>query len=879
MQIKIPDFALVLLLGPSGAGKSTFAAEHFAPTEVLSSDRFRGWVSDDENSMDATADAFDALRYVAAKRLARRRLTVIDATNVQADARRPLVQLAREYHALPIAIALNLPERLCQDRNAERPDRAFGPHVVRGHKRALKRSMRGLRREGFRSVYELKTAEQVEAVEVVRQPLWCDRRTETGPFDIIGDVHGCMDELAALLDALGYETDREAGAAHLYRHPEGRRAVFVGDLVDRGPRNLDVVRTVMAMVEAGTALCVPGNHDVKLVKKLRGKNVRVAHGMAETLAEFDALPNEVRADTEREVAVFLDRLVSHAVLDGGRLVVAHAGLKADMQNRGSGAVRAFALYGDTSGETDEFGLPVRHDWAAEYRGDAAVVYGHTPVPEAEWVNNTANVDTGCVFGGKLTAVRWPEREFVSVPAQEVYAEPSRPFLDADVASGTSLPTGDPLGNGVEVDDGADRRAVPRLAPDPSDLFLEDVSGKRVITTRLRKTVTIREGQAAAALETMSRFAADPRWLVYLPPTMSPSETSTRPGYLEHPAEALAYYQSRGVQTAVCEEKHMGSRAVVVVCRDADAAQRRFGVDTGEAGVVLTRTGRRFFDDDGLETALLDRLRTAIGQAGWWETYGTDWAVLDCELMPWSAKAQGLLRQQYAAVGAAARAALPAAVDALERAAASGVGVGELLETTRERATLIEQYVDAYGRYCWPVASVDDFRLAPFHLLATEGAAHVDKDHRWHLARAAELTGQDDPMLHPTAHRIVDLADEAQVDEAIGWWESMTKAGGEGMVVKPLDFVARGKRGLLQPAVKCRGREYLRIIYGPEYTRPEHLDRLRQRGLKGKRSLAMREFALGVEALERFVAGAPLRRVHECVFGVLAMESEPVDPRL
>ena len=207
MQIKIPDFALVLLLGPSGAGKSTFAAEHFAPTEVLSSDRFRGWVSDDENSMDATADAFDALRYVAAKRLSRRRLTVIDATNVHADARRPLVQLAREYHALPIAIALNLPERLCQDRNAERPDRAFGPHVVRNHKRALKRSMRGLRREGFRSVYELKTAEQVDAVEVVREPLWCDRRAETGPFDIIGDVHGCMDELAALLDALGYETD------------------------------------------------------------------------------------------------------------------------------------------------------------------------------------------------------------------------------------------------------------------------------------------------------------------------------------------------------------------------------------------------------------------------------------------------------------------------------------------------------------------------------------------------------------------------------------------------------------------------------------------------------------------------------------------------
>lgn len=867
MTLKIPDLSLVLLVGASGSGKSTFAARHFQETEVLSSDFFRRLVADSETVLDANDDAFDVLRTVAAKRLKRGLLTVVDATNVQPHARKPLLDLAREYHAIPVAVVLNLPEAVCHERNAERPDRDFGPHVVRNHRKALRRSFKGLRREGFRYVYELKTPEDVDAARVERTPLWPDKRDEHGPFDVIGDVHGCMDELAELLEALGYVAeavtpDAEPHAAAPYRHPEGRRAVFVGDLVDRGPRSLDVVRTVKAMVEAGTALAVPGNHDVKLVKKLRGKNVRVAHGLAETLAEFEALPDGVRQRTEREVADFLHGLVSHAVLDGGSLVVAHAGMKEEMQGRGSGAVRAFALFGDTSGETDEFGLPVRHDWAAGYEGRAAVVYGHTPVPEAVWVNNTINIDTGCVFGGKLTALRWPERELVQVEARETYVEPARPL---------AMPGGDGAAGSVPMPTPA--------ALDAGGLHLSDVTGKRAIETRLRNVVTVYPEQAAAALETMSRFAADPRWLVHLPPTMSPSETSAREGYLEHPKEAFAHYRARGVETVACEEKHMGSRALVTVCRDAEAAQRAFGVDTGEAGVVVTRTGRRFFEDRETEEALLARVRDAITEADWWDRFETDWALLDCELMPWSAKAQELLRQQYAAVGAAARAALPPAVASLEAAAATGVDVADLLARTRQRDEVTAQYVDAYRRYCWTVESPDDLRLAPFHLLATEGRAHVDQDHRWHMERAGELTAQDDPVLFPTAHRFVALADEDAVADAIAWWEAMTEAGGEGMVVKPLDYVAYGKKGLLQPAVKCRGREYLRIIYGPEYTLPANLERLRQRNLKRKRSLALREFALGVESLERFARGESARRVHECVFGVLAMESEPVDPRL
>lgn len=852
MTLTIPELSLVVLIGPSGCGKSTFAAKHFKPTEVLSSDACRGLVSDDPNDQSATKDAFEVLHFIASKRLEAGRLTVVDATNVQMDSRKPLVALARQYHVLPVAIVLNLPERLCADRNKSRADRAFGPHVIRNQSQDLRRGIRGLEREGFRHVHVLKTPEEVEAAVIERQPLWNNRKSEHGPFDIIGDVHGCLDELVELLTRLGYAV-HDDGDGPRATPPAGRKAIFVGDLVDRGPATPAVLRLVMGMVEAGAAHCVPGNHDVKLMRKLRGRDVQVTHGLADSLRQLEPETPEF----QQKIAVFLDSLVSHYVFDDGKLVVAHAGMKQEMQGRGSGKVRDFALYGETTGETDELGLPVRLNWAAEYRGKAMVVYGHTPVAEPEWLNGTINIDTGCVFGGKLTALRYPERELVSVAALRAYYEPVRPF-----AAETS-----PL---VEL-------TVQQSHDDLLDL--EDVLGKRIIGTRLHRSVTIREENATAALEAMSRFAANPKWLIYLPPTMSPSETSTKDGYLEYPDQAFAYFRHEGVGAVVCQQKHMGSRAVVVVCRDEQRAAKRFGVGGEGIGICYTRTGRRFFADAGVERELLARVHAALSATGVWEELGSDWVCLDCELMPWSAKAQELLKQQYAPTGAAARAALPQAVAALRSAAQMNPEVTPLIGEYSERLDLALRYVEAYRHYCWPVNSIDDLRLAPFHLLASEGCVHADKDHLWHMDILRRLAEAGSPLLMTTPFRQVDLSDAASQAEATRWWEEMTEGGGEGMVVKPLSFVQRGRRDLVQPAVKCRGREYLRIIYGPEYTRPQHLERLRQRGLGGKRSLALREFALGIEALERFVREEPLRRVHECVFGVLALESEPVDPRL
>ncbi len=852
--LKMPELALVVLVGVSGSGKSTFARKHFKPTEILSSDGCRGLVSDDENDQSATSDAFDVLHFIARKRLARGLLTVVDATNVQVEARKPLVALAREFHVLPVAIVLDVPEKVCRDRNKERPDRTFGAHVLRQQMQQLRGSIRKLEREGFRHVFILDSLEDIEAATIRREPLWNNRKSERGPFDVIGDVHGCFDELEALLRELGYVISRTVDGEHAFAtsHPEGRKAIFVGDLVDRGPKVPEVLRLVMAMTAQGTGLSVPGNHDIKLMRKLRGRDVRITHGLAESLAQLDAETAEFRTS----VADFIDGLVSHYVFDDGKLVVAHAGLKESLQGRGSGAVREFALFGESTGETDDYGLPVRYPWAQDYRGRAAVVYGHTPVPEAEWLNNTICVDTGCVFGGKLTALRWPERVLVSVAAAHTYYAPAKPFLP-DAAAAPAL---------------TDQQLHDDL------LDLEDVLGKRIVQTSLHHTVTIREENANAALEVMSRFAVNPKWLVYLPPTMSPSETTTRPGMLEHPAEAFAYYRNHGVPSVICEEKHMGSRAVLIVCRDEETARKRFGVTGEGVGVVVTRTGRPFFADAALSAALLDRVRVAIEKADLWSSLRSDWMCLDAELMPWSLKAQELLRGQYAAVGAASEVALDAAASVLEQANARGLDVSEFAVRTKVRREKSARYRAAYRHYCWPVSSLSDVKLAPFHVMATEGHVHADKPHVWHMETIASVCAHDE-ILVATPHRAVELTDAASESAAIAWWEELTGRGGEGMVVKPHTFVARGGRGLLQPAVKCRGPEYLRIIYGPEYDVPENLERLRARGLSAKRSLALREFALGIEGLERFVRKEPLRRVHECVFGVLALESEPVDPRL
>lgn len=848
-MIAIPDFSLVVLIGATGAGKSSFAARWFKACEIVSSDLCRAMITDDANDQSVSADAFELVGAIAGKRLKHRRLAVIDATNVRAADRRQWIELARCWHALPVAIVLDPGLDVCIARNRMRPDRDFSPSVPRRMVEEIRRGSGKLHLEGFRQVWKLSSEDSIAAAALERRPLWTDLRGEHGPFDIIGDVHGCADELQELLGALGYELSWN-GREVAITAPATRKLVFAGDLCDRGPKSPEVLRIAMAAVASGCGYVVQGNHDRKLSRWMNGRKVQISHGFQDTIDHLASEPEEFR----RSVRAFVDGLHSHYWFDEGRLAVAHAGLREEMIGRGSPAVRAFALFGDTSGESDEFGLPLRHDWARDYRGKTTVIYGHTPVPEAEWVNNTMCIDTGCVFGGKLTALRWPERETVQVAARQVYCTPARPLMAPSTERSLQ----------AEADNLLDHA---------------DVSGRRFIDTSMMGRILVAEENATAALEVMSRFAMAPQWLIYLPPTMSPVETSAQAGWLERPEEAFLYYRSRNQKQLVLEEKHMGSRAVVVLCRDQASAQARLGTVSQDAGAIFTRTGRAFFGDRELSAAVLARLARAADKAGLWEQLASDWLVLDCEIMPWLAKASALIAEQYQPVAISAQAGLAAALQAMEGALGRGVDVAALHQRFQGRLERAEKYARSWAPYVWPVNGIEDLRIAPFHILASEGAVHFDRDHHWHMALARRLLEGGDSLVTETRWRDVNVDDEASCQAAIAWWEEITQGGGEGMVVKPLDFMVRGEKGWLQPALKVRGSEYLRIIYGPEYDVPENLNRLRQRGLGRKRALALREFALGHEALQRFVARAPLRQVHECVFGVLALESEPVDPRL
>ncbi|WNJ18734.1 polynucleotide kinase-phosphatase [Pontibacter sp. G13] len=852
MKLTIPEFSLVLLIGPSGAGKSTFARQWFKLTEVVSSDRCRAMISDDENDKLVSDEAFELLHQIVSKRLKIGKLTVVDATNVQAESRKSLIQLAKSFHCQVVAIMLDVPLPVCLERNRQRTDRRISKGAIRWQRNQMRQSFRGLKKEGFRKVIRLTGVAEIESLkQIVREALVVRRPELRGPFDVIGDVHGCYAELTELLAKLGYEFTSRNDRPHAM-HPEGRTAVFVGDLVDRGPQNVEVLKLVMNMVDARTALCVPGNHDDKLKRKLQGKDVQLQHGLEVTWAEFE----QQEADFHREVHDFIYRLPLHYVLDDGKLVVSHAGIHENMHGRESGAVRSFCLYGETTGEKDEHGLPVRYNWAQDYSGNAYVVFGHTPMTRPAWLNRTLNIDTGCVFGGKLTALQYPEMETVQVEAHAQYCAPSKPF---------------------EEPAGADGRNPQQMHDD--HLYHSAVAGKLMVQTKLRKNLTIREGQTHAALEMMGRFGINPKWLIYLPPTMSPPESSELPDILEHPTEAFKYYLDQGIEEVMCEEKHMGSRAVAVICQRDEVAMTRFGLPSPAAGVVYSRSGRKFFETEELERELLLRMRASIDQAGLWDEHQTDWICLDMELLPWSTKAQSLLQHQYAPVGTAAITGTTEALKIWNQAKARGL---EVNASHDHAAKLLEEavaYREVYRGYCWDTEGLQGIQVAPFHLLASEGAVHADKSHDWHLGQIRKMGVADPELWRETRSFRVQLTDEDSVRQAIETWESWTSQGGEGMVVKPPQFLTNGDFGAVQPAIKCRGREYLRIIYGMSYDRPDALAKLKPRKVKTKRSLALREFALGLEALERFVAREPLRRIHECSLAVLALEAEEVDPRL
>lgn len=397
MEIDIPELSLVLLAGDKRSKKSAFIKRHFSLDEVLYL-----------NAKEAKKDEEELLLYETIKeRLKDAKLTVMDIDEIKEQHKKNIIELAKKYHFFPVIIVF------CSE------DDSFTHKHFEKKREELKLS---LKEEGFRYVYVLMSGAEAIEAKVIRSKLYNNKKDIPGPFDIIGDVHGCYDELLELLKKLGYQIDEKGYRAE---HPKGRIVVFVGDLVDRGPKSMEVLRLAMNMVSLGNAYSVLGNHDGKLLRKLNGANVKVAHGLETTVSEME---HENESFIE-EVRKFLEKRISHYVFDEGRLVVAHAGLKEKLHGRGSRKIRELAMFGQTTGKVDEYGFPERLNWAKDYHGKALVVYGHTPHKDVVFLNNTANIDTGCVFGGKLTAFRYPEHEIVSVKAKKTYYETSRPFLD------------------------------------------------------------------------------------------------------------------------------------------------------------------------------------------------------------------------------------------------------------------------------------------------------------------------------------------------------------------------------------------------------------------------------------------------------------------
>ena len=844
-EITVTEPGLVLLVGATGSGKSTLASRLFKPTETVSLDRCRELVADDPDEGSATPAAATVAEAIIEARLRRRLLTVVDATNVRNEDRRRWIAAAERTHTLVTAIVLDPGPGFCHRAGKDRAGRRYNPKAVEQHHALLRRDQRKLNKaNGIRHTYWLSSPEEIEGASLVRRRTYNDLRDVHGPFDVIGDIHGMTDELEALLAKLGWSVmwngEGEARSASL-SHPEGRKLVFVGDACDRGPRSRDALLLMRGAVQSGVGYAVASNHDARVSRWLRGNQVSETGGIETTQAEFAGTSEEYR----KSFGEFLDALPAHYVFDGGRLAVAHAGLEEAMLLGASKPMREFAVYGPKTapvgGEKAE-----RVDWAADYRGKTAIVYGHVACDEATWFNNTICIDTGAVYGGDLTALRWPERELVSVRASAAYADLEKPLFSRK-----------------------DRRGFLELSH-------ADVSGKKHIETPLIRRVTVDGEQMATAMENLSRFAIDPRLLVYLPPTMSPVESSRREGFLEHPEQAFDHYRKAGLESVYVQTKHMGSRAHVLVCRDAATCRGRFHTEDDHIGHVWTRNGRAFFvQQDRRE--VLERLSTAA--APLFDELRSDWLLLDVEIMPWNAKAAGLITDQYAPTGKAAMVGTGLALEALGRfSRRETTDVSGELARFSAKADNAAAFDAMWRGYSWEAPSVEDIRIAPFHVLASEGRTHAAADHGEHMRLVGLMLGRDRIVAETACHRVSLLSAES-TEAATERWLGETSRGAEGIVVKPPAFTVTSGRDVLQPALKVRGRDYLRLIYGVDYDMPENLERLRDRAIKSKRIRAIKEHCLGVEALERLVRGEPLRRVHECVAAILAMESDPSDPRL
>ena len=863
MKITIPYSGLVLLVGVSNSGKTTLLnkwveEQKILPSEVISSDMYReivgdkefiGWSERPKDEADSLMDeyqsisseAFNMMNHVVEARSRLNKLTFIDATHLYPDDRKKYIALARKHHVPAMAIVLDVPQDTLLERDEQR-DNPRGKRRVKKQFQTFKREKRFIKKDGFSSVYFTDGLEEI-VLERRTNPLMID---VGHGIDMIGDIHGCYDEMIALLIKLGYEKNDD----DLFVHPEGRVFLSLGDVMSRGPKSMQTMLFFQRHIEKDLAYMIDSNHGWKIARWLEGRNVTMHHGDEKVEAEFEAYEEMHGVEQTTTVKQLLKELLlqapSHYVLvkNGVRTAVCtHAGIRDEFIGKQSPQVQDFCRYGDTDGFTEQ-GKPVRKDWTIHHKGSMPIIWGHEPNPQPLVINNTINIDQGVVFGGQLTAFRYPEKEFVSVSAMHDY-------------SGA-------------IDNPLKEWATKRLDPPNIGKFINGYS----VQTKQLGDVKIHQDIVKSAIDTVSHYTVPIEQLLYIPPTMSPTPvTSSEPGYLEHPKEAIEYYRSHGIHTMIAEKKHMGSRAVLLLFKNRESAKQAVGSEM--LGVIYTRTGRRFFDQS-TETEIVLKLNEELVNKGYFEKYETDYVLLDAEIMPWNLKAKELISSQYAHVAENAILDLSKLKEKLEAVAGDNADLNKWLDEVGNKFENAKTFKEIFQKYCWDAEGTKAIQIAPFHVLAHCGETFFDKPHQWHMTMNKEFA-EGSSLFVPTEFKMI--SDDCSEREVIEWWEEMTAEGHEGIVIKPEHFTPTHNGKLLQPAIKVRGRKYLHIIYGMDYLLPDQLERLKKRNTGKKQKLALREFALGVEGIQRFIDGESIERVHECVLATLSLESDPVDPRL
>lgn len=861
--IHLPHTGIVLFVGPSNSGKTTvlnrlIAEKVILPSEVVSSDQFRVLVSDVEyitwndrprDEADALYDeynqiskeAFQAMDFLIEKRCRLNKLTLIDATHLRVEDRERYLEIAKKHHVPASATVLNVPEKELLERDSER-EFPRGKKRIKQQFQQFQKTLRSIKKEGFQRCYIL-NEEEIQALEVhrLKNPLVID---VGNGIDLIGDIHGCYDEFIELLGKLGYLENQEG----YYVHPDGRKILSLGDVMSRGPRSIDTLQFFHKHVEAGLAYMIDSNHGWKIARWLDGRQVTLAHGDEKVEAEFEIFEKQAGKDAvdllKKQVKEMLLEAKSHYIIqkNGVNVAVAvHAGIKDYYIGKQSPRISDFCRYGDTDG-LDENGKPLRKDWTLNHKSSELILWGHDPKPQPLQINHTLNIDQGVVFGGRLTAIRYPEMDLVSVKAKQDYANvPDNPLREWESK---------------------------RLAPPNIRKFIDGFA----VSTEQNRHIAIAADGVKSALDDLSHFTVPIEEIPYIPPTMSPTPKPSRlVGYLEHPLEAFEYYQANGINKMVVEKKHMGSRGILFLFKNKQVAKEYVGRET--LGTIYTRTGRPFFQKD-LGERILEMLNRDL--SWYFEKYNTNFVLLDAEILPWNLKAKDLILNQYAHVGEMALLDRKKIKQMLEKAIENGKDVTEWIQETKVELVEAEIFNEVYQNYCWETEGIEGIQIAPFHTLAHSNQSFFDQPHVWHMEKNREFSRLSSLFIE-TEYLVV--GDEASMEAAIKWWEEMTENGHEGFVVKPENFVARHKGKLLQPAIKVRGRKYLHIIYGIDYLKPENLVRLKQRNAGKKQRNALKEFCLGLEAVQRFVERESLERVHECVLGVLALEAEPIDPRL